>query len=112
MTSSPVQVHGKSPTTMQAQIQNLIAAEGFAVNPGRCMSTAASLWQFHGSPVAHPKAMRSTLSHNFSINPTPTDAPTPGTFIEDYSRSVMPTLVYSHNDDRRPRPLYSALAAG
>ncbi|KAG5927220.1 hypothetical protein E4U42_002448 [Claviceps africana] len=57
--------------------------------------------------------MRSTLSHNFiSINPVTTDAPRPETFIRDHSLSVMPVPVHSHNDYRRPRPLYSALAAG
>ncbi|KAG5953597.1 hypothetical protein E4U53_004553 [Claviceps sorghi] len=63
--------------------------------------------------AVQPKAMQSTLSHNFiSINPVTTDAPRPETFIQDYSLSVMPVPVHSHNDYRRPRPLYSALAAG
>ncbi|KAG6010313.1 hypothetical protein E4U43_008606, partial [Claviceps pusilla] len=44
-------------------------------------------------PSLPSKAMRPTLSHNFSIIPMPTDEPTPGRFIEDYSRSVTPTLI-------------------
>ncbi|GAB0134281.1 hypothetical protein EsDP_00002659 [Epichloe bromicola] len=64
--------------------------------------------------AAQPKAMRSTLSHNFiSINPLDADAPTtPQTYLRDHSRSVIPVPVHSHNDYWRPRPLYSALAAG
>ncbi|KAG6035553.1 hypothetical protein E4U41_006013 [Claviceps citrina] len=62
--------------------------------------------------AAQPKAMRSTLSHNFISQPVTTDAPTPEIFVQEYSRSVMPVPVHSHNDYERPRPLYSALAAG
>ncbi|KAK2592346.1 Altered inheritance of mitochondria protein 6 [Conoideocrella luteorostrata] len=63
--------------------------------------------------VAQPKAMRSAQSHNFiSINPIPTNKPTPELYVGDYSRSVIPVPVHSHNDYWRPHPLYSALAAG
>lgn len=57
--------------------------------------------------------MRPTQSHNFiSINSVHTQTPTPDTFLQDWARSVQPVPVHSHNDYWRPRPLYSALAAG
>lgn len=63
--------------------------------------------------TAQPKAMKSTQSHNFiSINSIQTSEPTPDTYLEDYSQSVIPVPVHSHNDYWRPHPLYSALAAG
>lgn len=59
--------------------------------------------------------MRPTQSHNFiSINPVgDTDNGAGVTkWVNDYSNSVMPVAVHSHNDYWRPRPLFSALAAG
>ncbi|KHN97123.1 PLC-like phosphodiesterase, TIM beta/alpha-barrel domain protein [Metarhizium album ARSEF 1941] len=63
--------------------------------------------------AAQPKAMRSTQSHNFiSINPADAAGPSPETYLNDHAKSVIPVPVHSHNDYWRPRPLYSALAAG
>ncbi|KAG5984176.1 hypothetical protein E4U55_005789 [Claviceps digitariae] len=60
--------------------------------------------------AAQPKAMISTLSHNFiSINPVTTDAPTPEIFVLLADRDAH---AGSFAQRLPPRPLYSALAAG
>ena len=57
--------------------------------------------------------MRASTAHNFiSINPVGATTNHTQAYIDDYSHSVHPVSVHSHNDYWRPYPLFSALAAG
>ncbi|KAF2432105.1 hypothetical protein EJ08DRAFT_609857 [Tothia fuscella] len=71
---------------------------------------------FHFLFVWQPKSEYDLASHNFiSNNPIIKDGKAVdglNRWTEDFSRTVIPIMVHSHNDYWRPYPLFSALAAG